>query len=416
MAKVMIIIVGTGPSVAHGICCSIENQNPEKVIFLVTQESKEKTLHTILQDKVMFRKDYSEVLLSDPNDVEKIAQESDKIIQCLKCEPEDITIDFTSGTKAMSSGVTIAGIKQRVGSFVYVTGKRDERGVVISGTERMFSLEPNSIYADDLWIKAVELFNNYQYDVCIRIINEARSLIAEGEFQRKLSTLEVLAKAYSYWDRFELKKAFEKLDSLTGNEFLPVWGIKSQVQKNKERLHQEKDNNFCKERIADLIENAKRCSGEGKFDDAVARIYRAIEYIAQYKVNEKQLFKKDKKGEVLTDDLDIDSLPLQLKEKYEEYRDHKSNKITLDLCKLYELLKELNETIGEYFTKEMSNKNSKLKKLLHIRNHSILAHGFKSVRESEFTEMLDVVQKLAKLVIPDLDYLSDKASFPKIKL
>jgi len=197
MPKVMIITVGTGPTVAHGICRSIEAQNPDKVIFLVTQKSKEKTLHIILQDKVTLGKEYSEVLLDDPNDVEKIAQESEATIRELKCDSKDIVVDFTSGTKAMSAGVTIAGVKLKVGTFVYVTGERDERGVVVSGTERIVSLEPNCIYADDLWRRAIELFNNYQYDASIKIIDEAKSLIAETEFQQKLSTLGILAEAYS---------------------------------------------------------------------------------------------------------------------------------------------------------------------------------------------------------------------------
>ncbi len=416
MPKVMIITVGTGPTVAHGICRSIEAQNPDKVIFLVTQKSKEKTLHIILQDKVTLGKEYSEVLLDDPNDVEKIAQESEATIRELKCDSKDIVVDFTSGTKAMSAGVTIAGVKLKVGTFVYVTGERDERGVVVSGTERIVSLEPNCIYADDLWRRAIELFNNYQYDASIKIIDEAKSLIAETEFQQKLSTLGILAEAYSCWDRFELKKAFEKLDSLTGSEFLPVWGIKSRIEGNKDILYQEKDNIFCKERLVDLIENAKRRCEEGKFDDTVARLYRITEYIAQYKVDERELYKRNNKGVPQHDDLDIEKLPLDLKPKYEQYQDKKDKKIKLSLHQLYELLKDLKEKVGEIFIKEEDKKDSELKKLLGMRNNSILAHGFNPVGEFEFDKMLGIIQKLAKFVIPDLDYLSEKAKFPKIKI
>ncbi|OYD13899.1 TIGR02710 family CRISPR-associated protein [candidate division WOR-3 bacterium JGI_Cruoil_03_44_89] len=416
MAKTMLIAVGTGPTVAHGICFSIRQQNPENIVFLVTQESKEKTMPIITQNKILEGKKYSEIVLSDPNDVERVVEELEEVVKSLKYKPEDIVIDYTSGTKAMSAGVTIAGIKSKIGSLVYVSGKRNNRGVVISGNERLISLEPNRINADELFERAVELFNNFQYDACIKIIDEAKSLLVDKEFQRKLSTLMSLAEVYSCWDKFDLKRAFEKLDSLTGNEFLPVWGVKSQIEENKSTLYLEKSNDYCKERLADLIENAKRRGLEKKFDDAVARLYRTIEYIAQYKVNKRGLYKSNEKGVPQPDNLDIDRLPPALKSKYEQCRDSKNNKVKLSLYSTYELLRGLNEPIGTGFVEEMNRKGSKLKKLLEIRNNSILAHGFKSVNESEFDEMLNITQKLGKSVIQDLDYFIEKVNFPTIKL
>lgn len=417
MAKAMVITVGTGSTVAHGICFSIRNQNPEYIAFLLTKESKEKTMPIITKDKVMEGRNYSERILHDPNDVERIAEESQKVIKSLKYKSQDVAIDYTSGTKAMSAGLTIAGIKLKVGTLVYVSGDRNTRGTVISGTERLMLLEPNRIYADDLWIRAVELFNKFQYDTCIKIIGEAELLLADEEFQQKLLTLESLAKAYSYWDKFELNKAFEELNRLTRNKFLDAWEAKSRIKKNKAALYQEKNNIFCKERIADLLENAERRGVEKKFDDAVARLYRTIEYIAQYKVNEKGYFKKDERGKVWADDLDIEFLPsLDLRQKYERYRDFKDNKIKLTLHSLYELLDDLGEEIGRTFKKEMDKKDSKLKKLLAMRNNSILAHGFGPVSGSTYKEMLSTVKKFTKLVAPELDEYMDRVKFPIIKL
>ena len=416
MAKAMIVTVGTGLTVAHGICFSIRNQNPEEVVFLVTKESKEKTMPIITKDETMEGRNYSEIMLQDPNDVERIAEESDKVIKSLKYKAQDVAIDYTSGTKAMSAGVTIAGIKLKVGALVYVTGKRDERGVVISSTERLVALEPNRIYADDLWVRAVELFNNFQYDACIRIISEAKSLLADKEFQKRLNVLESLAAAYSCWDKFELNKAFEKLGSLEGNGLLAAWRVKSRVKKNKAALYKEKDNIFCEERIADLLENAERRGSENKFDDAVARLYRTVEYIAQYKVNERELYKKNEKGQPQTDDLDIGKLRKELQQRYEKYRDPKDNKIKLTLHSLYELLNDVNEQIGKAFKEEMHKRESKLKKLLAMRNNSILAHGFGPISESTYGEMLNTVKELVKLIIPKLDEYMDRVKFPIIRL
>jgi len=416
MAKAMIITVGTGPTVAHGICFSIKQQNPDFIVFLVTRESEEKTLPAIVQDEVMRERQYKKMPISNPNDVERIANEVADLICSIRYNPKDIVIDYTSGTKAMSAGVTIAGIRQRVGALAYITGDRNSRGIVISGTEKVISLEPNRIYADDLWTKAVASFNNFQYDTCRRLVQEAGSLLADERFHQKLSALKLLSEGYSYWDRFKLDKAFKRLKSLKkSDELLRIWGINEQIEKNKKALYQEKEKIFCKERVVDLIENAKRRALEGKFDDAMARLYRTIEYIAQYKVNEKGLFKKDKKDRPQTDNLDVQAISSdKLRKKYEQYRDPKDGKIGLSLYKLYELLKDLGEDIGEFFFKEWDEKNGKLKKLLGLRNKSILAHGFNPIGEAEFNEGLSVVQELARFIIQDLDFWGDKVKFPKI--
>lgn len=417
MAKVMIVTVGTGPNVAHGICFSIRDRNPEEVVFLVTEESKDKTMPIILKNRAMEDREHREIMLHDPNDVEKIAAEAEDVIKSLKHKKQDVAIDYTSGTKAMSAGVTIAGIKLKVGFLVYVTGERDERGVVISGTERPVSLQPNRIYADDLWIRAVELFNEFQYEACAEIIGEAKLFLADEEYQKKLFTLESLAEAYSCWDRFDLTKAFEKLDNITTDELLAIWGIKSRINdKNKAALYQEKENIFCKERIADLLENAKRRAAENKYDDAVARLYRTIEFIGQYKVNQRGLFKKNEEGQPKTNDLDIKKLPKEMQEKYKKYIDNKDNKIKLGLRNLYELLDDLGEEIGTSFMKEIKKRDSKFKKLLGARNNSILAHGFNYISKSIYEDMLNTVIEFARLVDQELDKSMDKVKFPTIRL
>ncbi len=174
MPETMIITVGTGPTVAHGICFSIRQQNPENIVFLVTRESKEKTIPIITQDKILEGEKYSEIVLSDPNDVERVVEESEEVIKSLKYKPEDIVIDYTSDTKAMSAGVTIAGIKSKIGSLVYVSGKRDNRGVVISGTERLISLEPNcqsQAHRDYLGTSNIQ----------IRVYNDKLTIMNEGK-------------------------------------------------------------------------------------------------------------------------------------------------------------------------------------------------------------------------------------------
>lgn len=414
----MIITVGTGERVSHGICFSIKQQNPEYVIFVLTKESKEKILPIILEDTEMQHRKYEEILLTNENDVEEIRFECQKIVKKVmkkQYEPKDIVIDYTSGTKAMSVGLVLAGLDKRIGTLVYLGGKRDKNGRVISGLERPIPVEPNRIYTEELFDEAVRLFNTCQYDGCLEIANQAKCMVADSVFVDKVSLLEKLAQAYSLWDKFDINNSFSLLNSLSTNSFLANWGIKSRVQKNKEVLYKEKDKPFCEERVVDLLENARRRGDiEKKYDDAVARLYRLIEYIAQFEIAKRGLYKQDEKGFPDAGNLNIDKLSLELRERYSKYKDAKDNTLKLGLDQNYELLFDLESEVGKIFKQECET--GELKKLISSRNKSILAHGFNPITKETYEEVLTEVEELVRSVFHDVGYLVDKVKFPRIKV
>ncbi len=418
MPKAMIITVGTGETVGHGICCSIKQQNPEYLIFILTKESKEKALPFILKDRETQHRKYEEILLTNENDVEEIRFECQKIIERVMkrhYEPKDIVIDYTSGTKAMSVGLVIAALDKRVGCLVYVGGKRDKNGRVISGLERPIALEPNRIYVEELFDEAVKLFNTYQYDSCLEITNRAKSMVANHVFENKITLLEKLAQAYSLWDKFNIDESFSLLNTLSSNSLLADWGIKGRVKENKEILYKERDMPFCEEKVADLLENARRRGDvEKKYDDAVARLYRLLEYIAQFEIAKKGLYPLSGENDPDPEDLNIDRLPLGLKEKYLKHKDSKDNKVKLSLHQNYELLFDLKSDLGVTFKQECETGG--LKKLLSSRNKSILAHGFNPISEETYREILVKVEKLIRSGLPGISYLIDKVKFPQIKM
>ncbi|MFN7170782.1 MAG: TIGR02710 family CRISPR-associated CARF protein [Candidatus Omnitrophota bacterium] len=417
MSKAMIISVGVGETVSHGICCSIRQQNPDYVIFILTKESKEKTLPLVLNDRVMKDRKYEQVILSDENDVEEVKFGSLKKIEDLmrRFEPKDIAVDYTTGTKAMSAGITLAALEKRIGTLVYVSGKRDKNGRVISGTEKVISIEPNRTYAELLFKEAINSFNNCQFNSCLEFINQAKPLVAEFDFQNKIELLEKLAQAYSLWDKFDLGKAFLIIDEISKNQLLSDWGIRRRIENNKEFLHKEKENLFCSERVVDLFENAKRKGNkEYKFDNAVACLYRCLEYIAQLKIFQKKLYTQNEKMESDVEALDINKLPSDLKDKYLKYKDEKDGKVKLGLYQDYELLFDLKDEAGIIFKNEYENGN--LKKLLSLRNKSILAHGFNPISKDTYEAILTVVEKFVKSLFPETENLIEKVKFPEIRI
>lgn len=113
MKKAMIVTVGTVREVGHGILYSIKSHNPNLLMFLYSEKSKE-ILNSILNDleKLNFPKDkilqkqYDEV-----NDVELLSKEYTNYIKEIISQnfsTSEIVVDYTSGTKSKSTALCLA--------------------------------------------------------------------------------------------------------------------------------------------------------------------------------------------------------------------------------------------------------------------------------------------------------------------
>lgn len=418
MSKAMVISVGTGKEgtdIAKAICLSIKQHNPDCIIFIVSRISQEKVMPFIRENLAMHNRTSKERLLSDENDVEQIEIECVDFLKELLAKgflPRDIIIDFTSGTKAMSVGIVLAALNLQGVTLSYITGRRNHEGRVMPGEEIIRTQIPNRIFFNSIFKDSIYLFNKYQFDTCFDLISQAINLLSDIEYLQKADTFEKLAQAYSFWEKFNQQNAFQILKDLTAEsvytKYLLEWGIKGVIEKNKQILYQEKENNYSPERVIDLLENASRRAEEGKFDDAVARLYRLMEYLAQY-----QLF--NKYNQIKTECLEINKIPVELQLKYNKLK-NKDCKIIISLYQAYDLLKDLNDELGKKFISEYNEKDSKIKKLLSIRNKSILAHGFGPINKEQYESLINVVNDYVKIVVDNYEYLKKNIKFPKIKI
>lgn len=414
----MIVSVGTGKEgrdIAHGICFSIQHHNPDFMVFLNTPKSRETTMPYIIEDCKLNQRIWKEINITDADDIEKITMECQNAIREVIDEGyqlNGIVVDYTSGTKAMSAGLTIAAIREKIGILTYTTGKRGEGGRVISGTERVLSLIPNQIFAGDLFREAVDSFNSYHFDVALKIVREARGLLSDPEFLKKIELFQILCKAYAAWDRFDVGESFEILKSVQEESILYEWQINKQINLNKQALYQEKEKLFCPERAFDLLENAKRRGDEEhKHDDAVARLYRVCEYLGQFEIYKKGLYKA-RDGRPDTSDLDISKLPVTLQGKYLRYKDSYDGKVKIHLSGNYDLLYELDHPLGVFFKRE----EKRFKKLMGLRDLSILAHGFNPISEDTYKGMLRLVEEFIVTDGFGDIRVREKVKIPKIKL
>lgn len=111
----------------------------------------------------------------------------------------------------------------------------------------------------------------------------------------------------------------------------------------------------------------------------------------------------------------------------EEYEDHTSSinpekysskarsmlsldsKKPISLKKAYQLLAYEGYEIGKKFIND-----ERLKNLLRLRNHSILAHGLQTVKKEEYEEFYEKVVSYAEIIDENIKSKIEDASFPKL--
>ncbi len=410
--KGMIITVGVGRGIDHAIVVSVHNANPERIIFLVTKGSRN-TLERIKQtaeDLGVVLPPYEEEEVRDETDAEAAYEAAVRAIQRLAEEgmsAEAITIDYTSGSKPMSAGALYAAVTENCNSIVYVTGERDDNGRVISGTERVFATTPNKLFARRIRSEGVQLFNAWQFAAAERLLDDFLCRFPRELVQRRFADLEGLyrlCRAYRAWDAFDhlvAQEAFEAVDK----GVIDLWS--EHIGRNKGWVNQvakklqekEPAKRLCKELLVDLWANAGRRLEERRFVDAVARLYRLSELLAQFRLW--HVYGID------TGEVDMNKVPENMRRQLESYRNERG-KVQIPLKAAYELLAALGDELGGAW------REPKLRDALRARNESIAAHGLQPVTEEVAKRLKEAEEPLLKAVVPELNGYLAKATFPRL--
>lgn len=396
----LLMTVGTGiggqvatEDLAHAILFSIDNSNPDIVIFFGSEKSK-KTVESVKEQYLNeFEEefDYFEFIHLEQIDDFKIYFEAFKR-KIQELDGYKIIIDYTSGTKTMTMSAAFASMLYR--KNLYFVGGEREDGVVIRGTEKIISQNLYPIYDDLMISKIKELFNTNRFDA-------GKSLL-EDITKAKKDTYANLFDAYYYFDNVDYNKANKYFIT---KEFIAEWPeLKKQFSLNAKALyHLNKEDSAMRPFyiLGSLINNARRRAEETKYDDAIARLYRSLELIAQIKLNEYGID---------TSDVELDILNKHGVEQ--EFKPDFSGKIKLSLVQDYELLNNLGDDLGEFYIK---NKDEFLA-TISSRNNSILAHGLNSQTENQYVKFRDLILKFASVLNPEMDVYIHETEFPEFEI
>ncbi|MBS3945867.1 MAG: TIGR02710 family CRISPR-associated protein [Melioribacter sp.] len=404
--KLMFVTVGTGKvgkDIAHGIFYSIKNQNADSLVLIASKTSSEITFPFLKEMLQGSGRQYNieEKLFEEVDDFEKLHNNYLSLIKSYfkkGYSPQNIVVDYTSGTKAMSAALVSAALTAEVNTITYIYGDRKE-GRVQSGTERASSITPTSIFTSKILNKFLDMFNNYQFDSALSLLNDFE---LHPKFQKEVETLKSLSHLFSAWDKFDFKLSCSHLKEIS-HEQLSLFSLRKEFDKTyAPLLIKLNENSLSLHMVNDLVFNAYRRFEEGKYDDAVARLYRSIEMIGQIEFF--NLF------HCHTNDVILESLPDEARNYILKYKKSDQKQIKIALDDTFRILAIVNNQKGVSYLKNITQ----FRKHLGKRNDSILAHGKTPVSKDSFLEFYLFITELFN--VGPKSKSNPDFSFPKINI
>jgi CRISPR-associated protein (TIGR02710 family) len=392
VAKVMIMSLGGSPA---PLSKSIKEHEPERVIFLASHESAMKAGEVMAG--LASRPAVEFEITEDPNllyECYKAARRCVDRIRKMKARPSDVLVDYTGGTKVMTSALILATVGHPY-RFNYVGGgerSKNGLGTVMNGHEKMHpEMSPWSVFAEEERRQVVTLFNNRRFASVVMIVD---GFGGDPPLQIKMyfAAVRALAEGFLYWDQFTHKAAARRMKEaidrfadylkafpdLALEDFVgKIRDCQGRLQKILDSTSDLKNPDFVL--VEDLLNNARRRMQDRRFDDAAARIYRSLELYGQVAFENVVGCPNDKvKPEVI---------PVTLREEFvKKYLDD-GKYLKLPLTATFRYLQEVGHDAGRRYFERFTD----LKKVTVNRNYSILAHGIQPVSEKAVNSMFTLI-------------------------
>jgi CRISPR-associated protein (TIGR02710 family) len=393
--KVLILTVGT---TREPLEVALSEHAPEGVVFLASQASHPVAAELLRDYGASFR--HHTLLLEDAESLLEAYQNALLALRkALEWEAKAIVADLTGGTKPMAAGLTLA-LTGRGVVFSYVGGERrdPETGRVLSGHERLRLLEdPAARFGLREWAGFTRAWNALNLGMALSELESLLSRPLSPSEARFYRAMQGVVEGLVEWDRFRHQEALKRLSA-----HLPValavaeaWGHggKVRVLKGLEALLPhlqsivEAGGKPTFPLLQDLLANAERRAALGRFDDALARLYRALELAVEADLQERLAFTlKDPKTWP-------EGFPESLRERVLKPR---------GLMELLEAAFDLDLAFGQRGTlaQRLYGEKNRLQALLQKRHGSILAHGTRPVEREDYERLRDFLAGLDERLRP----------------
>jgi CRISPR-associated protein (TIGR02710 family) len=264
------------------------------IILLPSQETRKhaEELKTRLADRVVEIHPLPQPW--DENAIDSCYRHFDGVIAALRLRgfaPAALTADFTRGTKAMSAALMLAAVRHGVAMTRYIEGDRDDRGMVLPGSEKIRGFAPEEALFARRLDEARALFQSGSFAAVEKLLAPEALADVSRDIHARAAAVRPLAAFCLAWDRLDYQAADAALPKCDvgalpqdWRAFFPPHDVQNWVSLLAEPA-KSADKKAMAERterlIADLLANARRRIAQGQYEDGLIRAYRALELLGQ---------------------------------------------------------------------------------------------------------------------------------------
>jgi len=335
---------------------------------------------------------------------DRIFAECAKLIATIKASyPEHhIIVDYTGGTKSMAGGLLMAALGQDNVKVQVMTGKRENLEQVTKGTEAPHPMTTDYVLAARERSRIATLVQVYDYaaalDLSKRLCLSIEDQVFENERFRKLINSEkAILDILVFWDNFNFDMALKHLNN--SKKSVKDYFVNNKYSLSLNKLGKNGKKQSSWDLCADLWLNAKRSAYRGRYDDAIARLYRITEASVQA-----QLYQVYKIPNPIPWESIASQELLQFVRKVDGYYNKKKYiGAGLGLEKSIKFLKDLdpNDKLFEAF--KSSGCENGNPSWANKRNKSILAHGYTSIDQDGWNQASQWVESTLRPFWADIE-------------
>jgi CRISPR-associated protein (TIGR02710 family) len=201
-----------------------------------------------------------------------------------------VIANYTGGTKTMSVAMVLVGLLTEKWDLSLNIGPRTDL-IKVKGGDVPIIIDKWRIFSQTQIESIRKSIRNFDYAYAVYAITELLQHPLDKVFRDKLIEARQLCQAFDRWDKFAHDKAFDILE-IYGSRFSRYIVVLKQI------LGKQRDSTGY-ELVGDLLNNAERKAHRKYYDDAVGRIYRAMELFAQVRL--KKRYGHDTSNILLTD-------------------------------------------------------------------------------------------------------------------
>lgn len=280
-----------------------------------------------------------------------------------------LVADYTGGTKTMTAALVIAALETEGVDLQLVTGSRADLVKVHDGSQAGVAVGVEGIRMRRAMAPYLAAWARYGYGEAADGLSRLQMPRDPG-LRAALQIARDLSRAFDAWDRFDHAAALSQLEvyrARLGREAGPLTGQLFSALKSLTALASEPRRTPA--RLWDLWLNAQRRAAQGRFDDAVARGYRLLEWTAQWLLETVGVDTADVREDQVPSTLPI---PAGL-----------DGRRQVGLRLAWELA---GHHLGGDVSRFLDDERAHMLDLLRKRNYSILAHGDTPVAKADWAQ------------------------------